>query len=128
MKLCETVFAFHHNPTATSGSEGTRRSNAPCSTANPMSNASHGECRRMPSPAAVRNRAASVCVATRPITMSSPGFIVTETKLASIVSSLDCCQGKQTFHRRDCLCLRRLFGWLVQEFDELIDRRVIAHP
>src|SRR4051794_4369508 len=55
MKLCETVFAFHHNPSATSGTDGATSNNAPCSTAPPTSNASFGEYRRMPLPMAARS-------------------------------------------------------------------------
>src|SRR4030095_10603602 len=86
MKLWGTVFAFHHNPNATSGTDGTSRSNAPCSTANPTSNASHGECRRMPV------LIAGCVEAPQMVELFSPGFMGSEPKalhlLAGLVASL----------------------------------------
>jgi hypothetical protein len=56
MKLCETVFAFHHKPSAMTGTDGAKSSNAACTTANPTSSASRGECRKMLLPVAMGTR------------------------------------------------------------------------
>src|SRR5437870_10544419 len=49
MKLWEIVFEFHHNATAIIGMEGAAKSSAPCANESAISNASHFECRRIPS-------------------------------------------------------------------------------
>src|SRR6266700_5559580 len=114
MKLCEMVFAFHHSPSAMSGTDGTSTSSAPCSSASPTSRASHGECRRMP----VRARAlivkASVGAATacRASMLASVFMASPET-----VDNLFARQFGRLLHS----------GLFALELAELVDRRVVAY-
>src|SRR5262245_21840706 len=126
------VFAFHHSPSAMSGTDGTSTSSAPCNSASPTSSASQRECRRIPAlhrelladhkPTGVegaRLLAPQGEFASRPLRVTDPrsnigGFMASD----SIGGRLAC----PTFQR-----LSRL-GFLALELHELVDGRVIARP